>query len=63
MVVAKVVSPEAGDAYLATQGDPWDGIMDMSCAFVGAILCMLMVALLRKLLQKGPDLLAGKDVD
>ncbi|HZY10133.1 MAG TPA: DUF2238 domain-containing protein [Bacteroidota bacterium] len=59
MLVAKIVSSEAGDAYLGTQGDPWDGIMDMSCAFVGAMICMVMVGLLRRLFHKGPELLAG----
>ena len=59
MVVAKTVSPEAGDAYLGTQGDPFDAVMDMTCAFAGAVICMLMTVLMRKLLRKGPVLLAG----
>ena len=60
MIVAKVVSPEAGDAYLGTQGDPFDAVMDMTCAFTGAVICMTMTAALRKFLHKGPELLAGE---
>ncbi len=60
MVVAKVVSPGAGDAYLGTQGDVWDAQMDMSCAAIGACLCMTLTALLRKAFHKGPELLAGE---
>ena len=59
MVTAKVVDPKAGDAYLGTQGDPFDAVMDMSCAFCGAIICMLLTGMFRKLFRKGPDLLAG----
>lgn len=58
MVVAMVVSPGAGDAYLGTQGDPFDGIRDMAMAFLGSVLCMCTVALARKLTGKGPYLLA-----
>ena len=60
MVVAKIVSPTAGDAYLGTQGDPFDAVMDMTAAFCGAIICMIVTAILRKLFHKGPDLLAGE---
>ncbi len=60
MIVAKIVSPQAGDAYLGTQGDPFDSDMDMTSAFVGAILCMGLTALLRRIFHKGPELLAGE---
>ena len=60
MITAKLVSPEAGDAYLGTQGDPFDAVMDMTCAFVGAIICMMLTAMFRRLLHKGPELLAGE---
>lgn len=53
MVVAKTVSPQAGDAYLGTQGDPFDAVMDMACAFAGAVACMLLTALLRRLFRRG----------
>jgi putative membrane protein len=58
MLVAMIVSPGAGDAYLGTQGDPFDGIRDMAMAFMGAIACMLAVAAGRKIGGKGPYLLA-----
>jgi len=58
MVVAMVVSPGAGDAYLGTQGDPFDGIRDMAMAFLGSVLCMCAVAVARKMTGKGPHLLA-----
>ena len=37
-VVAQIVSPELGAAYLGTQGDAWDAQKDMALAFVGALL-------------------------
>ena len=36
-VVARVVDPAAGTAFLGTQGDPWDAEKDMACALVGAL--------------------------
>ena len=60
MVVAKIVSPNAGDAYLGTQGDVWDSQMDMSYAAIGALLCMMMTAVLRRAFNKRPELLAGE---
>lgn len=41
MVVAQLVSPELGDAYLGTQGDSWDAQKDMGLALLGAILAMI----------------------
>ena len=61
MVVAFVVSPGAGDAYLGTQGDPFDGIKDMALAGLGAAVCMASVAAGRKLAGKGPYLLAEEE--
>lgn len=40
MVVAMIVSPESGDAYLGTQGDIWDAQKDMLMAFSGAVTAM-----------------------
>jgi putative membrane protein len=37
-VVAAIVSPELGTAYLGTQGDEWDAQKDMLAAFTGALL-------------------------
>lgn len=44
-VVAQIVSPELGAAYLGTQGDEWDAQNDMIAATAGAILCMTIVFL------------------
>jgi putative membrane protein len=60
MIVAKLVSPEAGDAYLGTQGDPFDAVMDMTCAFAGAVVCMGTTGMMRKLFHKKAELLAGE---
>ena len=37
-VVAMIVRPDLGAAYLGTQGDIWDAQKDMACAFVGSML-------------------------
>ncbi|MGW2918274.1 DUF2238 domain-containing protein [Streptomyces angustmyceticus] len=34
----------AADAFLATQGDPWDTQWDMACALVGAIVSLLLLS-------------------
>ena len=39
--VAAVVAPEAGSAYLGTQGDEWDAQKDMALAVLGAFLAAL----------------------
>ncbi len=43
-VVAMIVSPELGVAYLGTQGDEWDSQEDMFLAFSGAVVAMLVTA-------------------
>lgn len=45
-IVAMVVSPELGDAYLGTQGDIWDAQKDMVLAFSGAVIAMLIVGII-----------------
>ncbi len=40
MLVAVIVSPELGDAYLGTQGDSWDAQKDMGLALLGAIVAI-----------------------
>lgn len=42
-VVAQVVSPELGTAYLGMQGDEWDAQKDMLAAFAGALLTTIVV--------------------
>ncbi len=39
-IIAILVSPELGDAYLGTQGDTWDAQKDMGLAFIGACIAM-----------------------
>jgi putative membrane protein len=45
-VIAMLVSPELGTAYLGTQGDVWDAQKDMGLALLGATLAMGLSALL-----------------
>ena len=45
-LVAAVVNPEAGMAYLGSQGDIWDAQKDMLLAGLGAFLAMLITALI-----------------
>lgn len=40
MVVALIVDPELGTAYLGTQGDEWDAQKDTLLAFIGAVMAM-----------------------
>lgn len=44
-VVAQVVRPDLGAAYLGTQGDMWDAQKDMAAALIGAILTALALSL------------------
>ena len=39
-VIALLVDPAAGNAYLGTQGDEWDAQKDMAVAIVGAVIAM-----------------------
>jgi putative membrane protein len=39
-IVAEIVSPELGSAYLGTQGDIWDAQKDAFVAFLGAVIAM-----------------------
>jgi len=48
MIVAMLVSPELGSAYLGTQGDEWDAQKDTFLAFIGAIIAMLLTWLYAK---------------
>lgn len=49
MFVAMLVDPQAGQAYLGTQGDEWDGQKDMAAAAVGAILTLTAIQLYSRL--------------
>ena len=59
MLVAVVIAPSAGDAYLGTQGDIWDAQKDMALAGCGALLCMLITAIGHRWRGRQPVLLAG----
>src|SRR5579871_909100 len=39
-VVAVIASPDAGEAFLGLQGDPWDTHKDMFMGFAGAVVSM-----------------------
>ena len=47
-VVAMIVRPDLGAAYLGTQGDIWDAQKDMACAFVGSIIVAIWVTIRRR---------------
>lgn len=51
-LVATVVSPELGTAYLGTQGDQWDAQKDMAAAFCGAIITISILRFTRR--YEGP---------
>jgi putative membrane protein len=44
-LVAEVVNPQAGLAYLGSQGDIWDAQKDMGLAALGAVLTMTIIAI------------------
>jgi putative membrane protein len=44
-IIAQIVRPDLGAAYLGTQGDIWDAQKDMIAAFVGAILTALLLSM------------------
>jgi putative membrane protein len=45
MVIAIIVNPEAGIAYLGTQGDEWDAQKDMALAFGGSLIALFLTEL------------------
>jgi putative membrane protein len=52
-LVARVVNPAAGLAYLGSQGDIWDAQKDMLIAGFGALLAMLVISVANLLLNPG----------
>jgi putative membrane protein len=52
-MVAMIVSPELGMAYLGTQGDEWDSQEDMFLAFSGVVLAMLVTAAALRAIKPG----------
>jgi putative membrane protein len=61
MVIATLVAPGTGDAWLGTQGDVWDPQKDMGLAALGALICMIVTATGRALRARQPVLLAGSE--
>ncbi len=51
-IVASLADPEAGVAYLGTQGDIWDAQKDMLMAGVGALLAMIITAVINMVLDR-----------
>jgi putative membrane protein len=49
---AEVLGGDLGAAYLGTQGDIWDAHKDMALASLGAVLAMLITALINSRLQR-----------
>jgi putative membrane protein len=47
-IAALIVAPELGNAYLGTQGDPWDAQQDMALATLGAIVTTVLMQLSRQ---------------
>lgn len=45
-IIVKVTNPTAGMAYLGTQGDIWDAQKDMGLAGCGALITMIVIALI-----------------
>ena len=46
-IIAQIVRPDLGAAYLGTQGDIWDAQKDMGAAFVGALIVALLLSFRR----------------
>jgi putative membrane protein len=47
-LTALIVAPSLGEAYLGTQGDVWDAQPDMALASAGAVLAMMLLAVIRR---------------
>jgi putative membrane protein len=45
---ATLLTPDAGEAFLGLQGDPWDTHKDMFMAFAGAVVAILITTVLSK---------------
>ncbi len=57
-MAAAATNPELGAAYLGTQGDVWDAQKDMGVAALGALVCMLLTAIIR-MIRKEPPLITA----
>jgi putative membrane protein len=52
-LAAASIDPEAGLAFLGSQGDVWDAQKDMTMAGIGALLAMIIIALINFRYQAG----------
>jgi putative membrane protein len=57
-IVARIVSPEAGEAFVGLQGDMWDAQKDIALAGLGATITVVIVFTSRTLRHSVRDLLA-----
>jgi putative membrane protein len=55
--VARVFKPELGLTFLGSQGDVWDAQKDMTAALYGSLLCVVLIVISRKLVDR-----SGADV-
>jgi putative membrane protein len=60
-IVAQIVRPDLGAAYLGAQGDIWDAQKDMATAFVGALLVAFWFTVTRRDAKKR-DQSAGESI-
>ena len=51
-VTAELVGGDLGAAYLGTQGDVWDAHKDMALASLGALIAMVITALINRQMQR-----------
>ncbi len=51
-LAASATNPELGAAYLGTQGDQWDAQKDIGLAATGALICMILTAVIRTVRAK-----------
>jgi putative membrane protein len=63
-VVAVVATPDAGDAFLGLQGDPWDTHKDMFMGFAGSVVSMGLTAIMvhvrvRRQREREPERMAA----
>ena len=50
--VARIFKPELGLTFLGSQGDVWDAQKDMTVALYGSMLCVVLMVVSRKLVDR-----------
>lgn len=53
--VARLVRPDLGLAVLGSQGDIWDAQKDMTAAFYGSLLSVLVIVMVRKAMRQAAE--------